>query len=223
MGWLPKTCGILVQQPGIRLVSPALEGRFSTTGPLGKSPGFTFLELRSRSDDFSNATFCHPNWHRAFFTRVFCHHPQFCMSNLNRPLSPLPTWNNLLPTSLTCRWRLHLPSSFWYLLISPVLSGSQSWNNVPCRPTDHAPILLSASVPRSRGGLSFSRFLLLLSLLNPGMPFSPPLGPTSELKSSVSLSWAYLFRIPLPCVIWHLAISREKVKWKSSHSVVSDS
>ena len=30
-------CGILVPQPGIELISPALQGRFLTTGPLGKS------------------------------------------------------------------------------------------------------------------------------------------------------------------------------------------
>ena len=32
-----KACGILVPRPGIQLVSPALEGRFLTTGPPGKS------------------------------------------------------------------------------------------------------------------------------------------------------------------------------------------
>ena len=34
----PIACGILVPQPGIKPVSPALEGRFLTTGPPGKSP-----------------------------------------------------------------------------------------------------------------------------------------------------------------------------------------
>ena len=33
----PATCGILVPQPGIKSASPALEGRFFTTGPPGKS------------------------------------------------------------------------------------------------------------------------------------------------------------------------------------------
>ena len=33
----PVACGILVPWPGIKLVSPALEGRFFTTGPPGKS------------------------------------------------------------------------------------------------------------------------------------------------------------------------------------------
>ena len=33
----PVACGILVPRPGIEPVSPALEGRFSTTGPPGKS------------------------------------------------------------------------------------------------------------------------------------------------------------------------------------------
>ena len=36
----PAASGILVPQPGIELVSPALEGRFLTTGPLRKSPTF---------------------------------------------------------------------------------------------------------------------------------------------------------------------------------------
>ena len=34
----PTTCRILVPLPGIKPVSPALEGRFLTTGPPGKSP-----------------------------------------------------------------------------------------------------------------------------------------------------------------------------------------
>ena len=33
----PKACGILVPCPGIEPVSPALQGRFLTTGPPGKS------------------------------------------------------------------------------------------------------------------------------------------------------------------------------------------
>ena len=33
----PTACGILLPQPGIEPVSPALEGRFFTTGPPGKS------------------------------------------------------------------------------------------------------------------------------------------------------------------------------------------
>ena len=33
----PSACGILVPQPGIELMSPALEGEFFTTGPWGKS------------------------------------------------------------------------------------------------------------------------------------------------------------------------------------------
>ena len=34
----PEACGILAPEPGIKPVSPALEGRFLTTGPPGKSP-----------------------------------------------------------------------------------------------------------------------------------------------------------------------------------------
>ena len=33
----PEACGILVPRPGIKLLSPALEGRFLTTSPPGKS------------------------------------------------------------------------------------------------------------------------------------------------------------------------------------------
>ena len=33
----PSACGILIPQPGIEPVSPALEGGFLTTGPSGKS------------------------------------------------------------------------------------------------------------------------------------------------------------------------------------------
>ena len=33
----PKACGILVPWPGIKPMSPTLEGRFLTMGPLGKS------------------------------------------------------------------------------------------------------------------------------------------------------------------------------------------
>ena len=35
---LPVACGLLVSQPGAEFMSPALEGRFLTTGPPGKSP-----------------------------------------------------------------------------------------------------------------------------------------------------------------------------------------
>ena len=34
----PTACGILVPRSGIEHTSPVLEGRFSTTGPAGKSP-----------------------------------------------------------------------------------------------------------------------------------------------------------------------------------------
>ena len=38
----PAACGILVPRPGIEPVSPAQEGRFSTTGPPGKSLAYGF-------------------------------------------------------------------------------------------------------------------------------------------------------------------------------------
>ena len=37
-------CGILVPQPGIKPASPALEGRFLTTGPPEKSPYLFFIK-----------------------------------------------------------------------------------------------------------------------------------------------------------------------------------
>ena len=40
----PAACGILVSQPGIERVSPALEGGFLTTGPQG-NPLFVFMFL----------------------------------------------------------------------------------------------------------------------------------------------------------------------------------
>ena len=36
-------CGILVPPPGIEPMSPALQGGFLTTGPLGKSLFFVFI------------------------------------------------------------------------------------------------------------------------------------------------------------------------------------
>ena len=39
----PVACGILVPRPGIEPTSPALEGRFFTTGPPGKSHSLLFL------------------------------------------------------------------------------------------------------------------------------------------------------------------------------------
>ena len=39
----PVACGILVPGPGIEPVSPALEGRFLTTGPPGKSVDLFFF------------------------------------------------------------------------------------------------------------------------------------------------------------------------------------
>ena len=39
----PVACGILVPQPGIKPMSPALQGRFLTTEPPGKSPWNLYL------------------------------------------------------------------------------------------------------------------------------------------------------------------------------------
>ena len=38
----PSALGLLVPQPGLELTSPALQGRFLTTGPPGRSLGGTF-------------------------------------------------------------------------------------------------------------------------------------------------------------------------------------
>ena len=40
----PAACGILIPQPGIEPMSPALEGRFLTSGPPRKSPAKNFEE-----------------------------------------------------------------------------------------------------------------------------------------------------------------------------------
>ena len=40
----PAACGILVPQSGIRPLPPALQGRFLTTGPSGKSPLFLITD-----------------------------------------------------------------------------------------------------------------------------------------------------------------------------------
>ena len=49
----PTACGILIPQPGIKPMSPALEGGFLTTGPPGKSPSGCF-KIFSLSMIFSN-------------------------------------------------------------------------------------------------------------------------------------------------------------------------
>ena len=41
----PAACGILVPQPGMELVSPALQDQFLTTGPPGKSCKYSFLHF----------------------------------------------------------------------------------------------------------------------------------------------------------------------------------
>ena len=42
----PLACGILVPRPGIEPVSPALEGRYFTTGPPGNSPHTLLLRVK---------------------------------------------------------------------------------------------------------------------------------------------------------------------------------
>ena len=39
-------CEVLVSRPGIKPVSPDLEGRFLSTGPLGKFPALNFFLLQ---------------------------------------------------------------------------------------------------------------------------------------------------------------------------------
>ena len=55
----PAACGILVPQPEMEPMSPALEGRFLTTGPCGKSPSFS-LVLKTAS------------YNRHYYPRVMC-------------------------------------------------------------------------------------------------------------------------------------------------------
>ena len=42
----PEACGTLVLRPGVEPMSPALAGRFLSTGPSGKSPK-SFLQLKN--------------------------------------------------------------------------------------------------------------------------------------------------------------------------------
>jgi len=53
---LPTACGILFPQPGIQPVSPALEGKFLTTGPPGKSQEWTILNVERKRP--KNLEFC---------------------------------------------------------------------------------------------------------------------------------------------------------------------
>ena len=43
---LGAACGILIPQPGIKPISPALQGGFLTTGPLGKSQKSLFKKKK---------------------------------------------------------------------------------------------------------------------------------------------------------------------------------
>ena len=51
-----EACGILVPRPGIKPTSPALEGRFLTTGPPGKSQDGKFYVKRSYHKKQSKGT-----------------------------------------------------------------------------------------------------------------------------------------------------------------------
>ena len=53
----PAACGILVPWPALKPASPALEGRFSTTGPPGKSPLHSFLR-RNNIPLYEYTTIC---------------------------------------------------------------------------------------------------------------------------------------------------------------------
>ena len=46
--------GILVPQPGIKLPSSALEGRFLTTGSPGKSQGWIFKYILKKEDQLQD-------------------------------------------------------------------------------------------------------------------------------------------------------------------------
>ena len=50
----PAACGILVPCPGIEPPSPALEGRFLTSGPPGKSQGYGFKSTGSAQEEGVN-------------------------------------------------------------------------------------------------------------------------------------------------------------------------
>ena len=54
----PKACGILVSRPGIEPAPPALEGRFLTTGPPGKSRccSYWFSSLCTGMDSYHHSS-----------------------------------------------------------------------------------------------------------------------------------------------------------------------
>ena len=78
----PAACEILVHQPGIKPTSPALEGRFLTTGPQGGTL-LDFLKLFSFAL-LHSVTFIH-----CFFFSVFLLPYSFSVS-LHTPLSLSP-------------------------------------------------------------------------------------------------------------------------------------
>ena len=47
---LGAACGILIPQPGIKPTSPALQGGFLTTGPLGKSQKSLFKKKKKKAE-----------------------------------------------------------------------------------------------------------------------------------------------------------------------------
>ena len=58
----PRASGILVPWPGIEPMFPALEGRFLTTGPPGKSPCISFLSTRKVFQEASGWSPLSPQW-----------------------------------------------------------------------------------------------------------------------------------------------------------------
>ena len=84
----PTTCGILVSRWGIELASPALPGRFLTTGPPGKSP-FSF-HVQWRCWSILEATTGMRFW-----------------SHSSAPLPPAcPSWGSCTKEGLTATLRL---------------------------------------------------------------------------------------------------------------------
>ena len=78
----PAACGILVPQPGLEFASPALKGRFSTTGLPGKSHQFSCLLPSVTSDVKSEVIQITADSRVQFFSG--CFNDTFFVSNFQK-------------------------------------------------------------------------------------------------------------------------------------------
>lgn len=182
-----------------------------------------FLEWRGGPDNFSSLKFCQPNCYLGFFTGIFHCHLQFYMFKLNSSLSSRPTWKKLPPgfphlVREASFSHLHLKSvvfidlvqvlehllfQFYSLYPNPALTISPQESTV----ASHSHLILYL----------LQSFCISPSLPTPGV-FSCPLLHLQNLPPSPSSllafvgyvsPWPHPPHIPVPFMIWHLAISRE--------------